>query len=204
MRGLFSDCSNLINLPDISKWNTNNVNDLSELFSGCTSLKSLPDISNWDISKVTNISQLFYGCSSLESLPDISKWNTNNIIDLSELFYYCENLIFLPDISKWKIKNEIKIERMFEGCKSLFSLPDISKWNNIIDSQFIVRSSSYFKNSYNSNFNELNKISSSIKSSSSNNKINLEEKYDDFFENLALPQEGTKFNEYYENFYNVE
>ena len=42
MKGLFSGCSNLISLPDISKWKTNNVNDLSELFYGCTSLKSLP------------------------------------------------------------------------------------------------------------------------------------------------------------------
>ena len=39
MKGIFSGCSNLISLPDISKWKADNVNDLSELFSGCISLK---------------------------------------------------------------------------------------------------------------------------------------------------------------------
>ena len=58
-KGMFYNCKSLISLPDISKWNTNNVIDISEMF---------------------------YNCSSLESLPDISKWNTNNVIDMSSLF----------------------------------------------------------------------------------------------------------------------
>ena len=47
MRGMFSGCNSLISLPDISKWNTSNVNDMSGMFSGCYSLISLPDISKW-------------------------------------------------------------------------------------------------------------------------------------------------------------
>ena len=43
------------------------------LFGECSSLKSLPDISKWNTNKVTDMSSLFYYCSSLESLPDISK-----------------------------------------------------------------------------------------------------------------------------------
>ena len=38
-------------------------------------LKELPDISKWNICDVNNISGLFFGCSSLKELPDISKWN---------------------------------------------------------------------------------------------------------------------------------
>ena len=38
MSYLFSGCSSLISLPDISKWNVNNVNNMSFLFSGCSSL----------------------------------------------------------------------------------------------------------------------------------------------------------------------
>ena len=52
------------------------------MFYGCSSLSSLPDISKWNTNNVTNIKGMFYGCSSLSSLPDISKWNTNNITDL--------------------------------------------------------------------------------------------------------------------------
>ena len=34
------ECSSLKSLPDISKWNTNNVNNMSFLFYECSSLKS--------------------------------------------------------------------------------------------------------------------------------------------------------------------
>ena len=50
------------------------------MFYGCSSLKELPDISKWNTSKVNNITGMFYKCGSLKELSDISKWNTNNII----------------------------------------------------------------------------------------------------------------------------
>ena len=45
---------------------------MSHLFYNCSSLKSLPDISNWNTTNVNNMSSLFDNCESLESLPDIS------------------------------------------------------------------------------------------------------------------------------------
>ena len=86
MSYLFSNCESLSSLPDISKWNTNNVKNISHLFSNCKSLLSLPDISKWNIEKVEDISALFSGCESLASLPDISEWNTNNVKNISFLF----------------------------------------------------------------------------------------------------------------------
>ena len=59
---LISGCSSLSSLPDISKWNTNNVTDMSYMFSNCTSLSSLPDISKWNNNNVTNMSYMFNGC----------------------------------------------------------------------------------------------------------------------------------------------
>jgi len=46
----------------------------------CSSLIELPDISKWDTSKITKMNSLFSECSSLKQLPDISKWNTNEIV----------------------------------------------------------------------------------------------------------------------------
>ena len=80
---MFFNCLSLKSLPDISKWNTNNVTNMSGLFVKCSSLKSLPDISKWNTNNVINMSGLFCECSSLKSLPDISKWNTNNITNMS-------------------------------------------------------------------------------------------------------------------------
>ena len=52
--------------------------NLSQLFYGCSSLKSLPDISKWNFDNIKNTSLLFAGCSSLKTLPDISNWNLFN------------------------------------------------------------------------------------------------------------------------------
>ena len=54
MRWLFDGCKSLSSLPDISKWNTNNVTHMSYMFFGCESLSSLPDILNKNIKNVTN------------------------------------------------------------------------------------------------------------------------------------------------------
>ena len=59
---------------------------MSDIFNGCRSLKSLPDISKWDTKNVTDMSEMFYWCTSLNSLPDISKWDTKNVNDMSWMF----------------------------------------------------------------------------------------------------------------------
>ena len=46
------------NKLDLSKWNTNNVTDMSFLFNGCKSLSSLPDISKWN--KIMSLIWDFY------------------------------------------------------------------------------------------------------------------------------------------------
>ena len=43
MSEIFAECSSLSKLPDISKWNTENVTNMMELFYNCTNLASLPD-----------------------------------------------------------------------------------------------------------------------------------------------------------------
>ena len=45
---MFSNCNSLKKLPDISRWNTNNVNDMRGIFLNCESLIELPDISKME------------------------------------------------------------------------------------------------------------------------------------------------------------
>ena len=62
----FFNCESLSSLPDISKWNTNNVFDINFLFSNCISLVSLPDITKWNnTDKNKNIIWMFKNCFSL-------------------------------------------------------------------------------------------------------------------------------------------
>ena len=69
-----------------------NIKCLHFMFSGCSELISLPDISNWNINNVTNMNNIFSGCTSLISLPDISKWKTNKVINMNKMLFY---LIYL-------------------------------------------------------------------------------------------------------------
>ena len=139
INGLFYGCSSLKSLPDISHWNTNNIENMEGLFYECINLIQIPDISNWNISNVKNISYLFYGCSSLKSLPDISNWNLINVTNLNCLFYQCSSLLSLPDISKWIIPNLTEMIGTFYECSSLNSFPNISNLsiNNIEDISYI-------------------------------------------------------------------
>ena len=57
---------------------------MSFMFYNCSSLLSLPDISKFDTSNTINISYMFSYCKSLIELPDISNWNTKNITNLNE------------------------------------------------------------------------------------------------------------------------
>ena len=115
---MFFNCSTLIELPDIYKWNYKNIKSMNSLFYNCSSLTSLPDISKWDISNVINIGGLFYNCSSLTYLPDISKWDTSNVINIGGLFYNCSSLTSLPDISKWNTSKITIMEGLFYNCSS--------------------------------------------------------------------------------------
>ena len=87
---------------------------MSYMFCGCKSLISLPDISKWNTSNVTDMSGMFC-CTSFKFFPDISKWNTENVIDMYRMFDECYSLKSFPDISKWKINKKLKKENMFKG-----------------------------------------------------------------------------------------
>ena len=42
---------------------------MSWMFSNCKTLSSLPDISKWDTSKVTDMSDMFFGCNKSLNIP---------------------------------------------------------------------------------------------------------------------------------------
>jgi len=70
MRYMFYKCESLRSLPDISKWNTKNVGNMSFMFSCCKSLMSLPNISKWK-TKETNFmyNKMFSYCNDSLKIP---------------------------------------------------------------------------------------------------------------------------------------
>ena len=79
------------NILKIKLIGINNVTDMSNMFLNCSSLISLRAISKWNTNNVINMSWMFFNCDSLISLPDISKWNTNNVTNMSYMFYNCSD-----------------------------------------------------------------------------------------------------------------
>ena len=158
MSNMFYECSTLLSLSDISKWDTSNIMDISYIFGGFELLEYLPDISKWNISNVKYMQGMLMGCKSLKKLPDISNWDTSNVIymggsfsdllplthlnnsNYKELFrtgmFFRFNLSSLPDISKWNISKVIHKRNMIGGNKSLLSLSDIVKYKRLDKEEF--------------------------------------------------------------------
>ena len=143
MSRIFYGCSSLISLPDISKWNTNNLIYKGGLFGGCSSLISLPDISKWNTNNVINMSFMFYGCSSLNSLPDLSKWNTNNVTDLRNMFSMMSfNIDKLKMFDNSLYQNLNLNEFLLNNMGVIYSFVNLfSKSNNMPLFNFILNSS---------------------------------------------------------------
>ena len=72
----------MIFLPDISKWNTSNVEKISYLFKDCELLISLPDVYKWNTQKINESEDMFNGCKNCKnitpSLIKLFKRNVNN------------------------------------------------------------------------------------------------------------------------------
>ena len=75
---MFGNCESLLSIPDISKWNTSSVNNLSYMFSNCLSLSSLSDISKWNISKDIIMKDMFDKCKNSLNIPPKFKNNKSN------------------------------------------------------------------------------------------------------------------------------
>ena len=168
INGMFSGCSSLKSLPDISNWNTGNIINMNEVFSGCSSLKTLPDISKWNIENVTSMNGMFSFCSSLEKLPNISKWKANCIINMKGLFFDCLNLEIKPEISKWILNTQFALGKNFVKKK------EISTKSNIFSNEIFISNENNNDNNNSENKYSLGALKASETSSHRNFSNSLE------------------------------
>ena len=128
MSYLFNRCTNLKEIHNIGKLNTDNVTNISGLFNYCKNLINIPSLS-WNTQKVENMNLIFQSCSSIEKINDIQKWNTKNVKSMNGVFSMCTRLKVLPNIGKWSTENVKEMIGMFNKCSSLENIPDLGKWN---------------------------------------------------------------------------
>ncbi len=129
-RKVFMDCNNLVS-ADLSKLDTSNVLDMSDMFNGCYSLTTL-DVSTWDTSHVAHFIRMFYDCTVLTTL-DVSEWDMSGAIFIDDMFGECRALTTL-DVSKWRTPHLYSATYTFFRCRKLTTL-DVSNWDtsNVTD-----------------------------------------------------------------------
>lgn len=132
---MFSECSNLTSVNNVSGDWCKNITNMWYMFGNCYSLTNL-EVSNWNVSNVTDMSIMFRGCSSLTTL-DVSDWNVSNVSSMRYMFDNCFSLTTL-DVSNWNVSNVTNMRDMFYQCTSLTTL-DVSNWNvsNVINMSFM-------------------------------------------------------------------
>ena len=66
--------------PDISKWDTSNVINITNLFKGST---CIPNILSWDVSSIKYIDNAFKNANLNQ---DITKWKMKNVNIIDRIF----------------------------------------------------------------------------------------------------------------------
>lgn len=110
---------------DLSKLNTSNITNMSNMFTSSYNLKEL-DLSHFNTDKVTNMGNMFTACQSLTSL-DISNFNTSNVTTMGNMFNSCISLPSI-DVSSFNTSQVTEMGRMFFDLYKIQSL-DISNFN---------------------------------------------------------------------------
>lgn len=145
---------------DLSKCNTSNITNLSNLFFECTRLKQI-DLHTWNTESVSTCHWLFRGCSSLEFI-NIDGWNTCNVYDMDRMFGECPKLIAIKGLNKLNTTNVQFTRLMFIGDRSLTTL-DLSSFDtqNCIDTSQMFRGCYNLKSIYVSDTFVMTKVSNS-------------------------------------------
>ena len=124
MSNMFNLCNNLNSLV-LDNFNTSKVVDMKYLFGGCYSLTSI-NVSSFDTTKVTNMDMMFNNCIKLKSI-NLKNFNTSKVTSMARMFVNCQALTSL-DINHFDVSLVTDMEGMFYSCTSLLSL-DLSNLN---------------------------------------------------------------------------
>ena len=124
--GMFSGCSKLTSVGDLSKWTGSNATNVAYMFNGDANLEKL-DLAKFNPSPATNFSYMFAGCTALTSVGDLSQWTGSNATNVAYMFNGDKALTSL-DLTNFNPSKSTSFSGMFSGCSKLTSVGDLSKW----------------------------------------------------------------------------
>ncbi len=125
--GMFSKCTALTSVGDLSKWTGSNATSVSHMFDGDSSLKTL-DLSNFALKKVQYFSSMFQDCSGLTTITGMNLWDVSSAIFMDNMFKGDEKLTSL-DLSYFNPNKVQYFSYMFNGCSGLKTITGINSWD---------------------------------------------------------------------------
>lgn len=105
----------------IGSWNTQNVKYMFGMFQGAAAFNQ--PIGGWDTEKVEDMDSMFEDAIAFNQ--PIGSWNTLSLTDLAEMFRGAAS--FNQDIGNWKTEKVIAMYGMFRNAVTFNR--DISSWN---------------------------------------------------------------------------
>jgi surface protein len=105
-REMFVQATSL-NDPNISKWDTSNVTNMSAMFFGATAFNQ--PLNDWNVSNVTTMTKMFSGASNFNQPLD--KWNTGKVTSLTEMFSSAPK--FNQSLNSWDVTKVQTMDGLF-------------------------------------------------------------------------------------------
>ena len=136
---------------DVSKLDTHNVQNMSEMFADIVTVGYL-DLASFNTEKVTDMSKMFAYAQGLSSL-DLTSFNTEKVTDMSKMFWLCNELEEL-NLTSFNTQNVRNLSGMFLACSKIKSL-DLSNFDtrNVEDFSSMFGAHKHLINYYYTCFN---------------------------------------------------
>jgi hypothetical protein len=96
----------------ISKWDTSNVSDMSNLFKDRKNFNE--DINSWNVANVTPMERVFEGASSFNQ--PLEQWNVASVTPMERMFGGASS--FNQPQEEWDVANVTTMRYMFSGASS--------------------------------------------------------------------------------------
>ena len=105
-RQMFSGCTSLVNVPDLSKFTVISQYGMGYMFSNCTSLVTPPNLSSVRSVTTSGLMKMFSGCTSLTSGANITGITTSSS-GMRQMYLNCSSLTvaYAPNLSTWNTAN---------------------------------------------------------------------------------------------------
>ena len=100
-----------ISVPD----NLNYYIDLSRCFYNHGQLIDISELSSFDTTRVVNMTEMFSRCRNLASLEPLSNWDVSNVWDMTGTFHACWRLTDLKCLSNWKVRDDCILEAFYSN-----------------------------------------------------------------------------------------